>query len=251
MTSGSRLRPLLLAGIAASGLLCLAWYDLIPGGWTLRGWVLPHAVRQAHEQAQRSRERLRLFRGENPHLAPGSIVFLGSSTIERFPLGTEFPGKPAVNRGIGNETATELLARLDASLPAAPPAAAVLYAGSLDFRREHRPPQVTRKRVERIVRELRARFPDLPLAVVGLLPEWDFPETEVRALAATNRALEELAAELGLSFIATDRPPITGPDGSLTRACSADRLHLNSTGYEHLARWILEAEGPVARLLSD
>ena len=229
----------------------LAWYEVIPGGWTLRGWVVPHAVRQAHEQAQRSRARLALFRAENPGVPPGSVVFLGSSTIERFPLEERFPGRAVVNRGIGNETATELLGRLDASLPDAPPAAAVLYAGSLDFRREHRPPEVTRRRVGRIVAELRARYPGLAIALIGLLPEWDFPPEEVAALARTNAALAGLAAEAGLSFVPTDRPPITTGDGSLARECSADRLHLNGLGYRHLARWIVEAGGPVASLLGD
>jgi len=237
-------------GVLAITLATLAWYEVIPGGWTLRGWIVPHAIRQAQEQAQRSRARLALFRTDNPSVPPGAVVFLGSSTIERFPLAEMFPGRPVVNRGIGNETAGELLQRLDASLPQAAPAAAVLYGGSLDFRRERCQPEVTRRRVARIVDELRARYPGLPIALIGLLSEWDFAPARVRDLAATNLALAQLARDADLTFVATDRPPITTPAGQLARPCSADRLHLGSEGYRHLARWLIEAGGKVGDLLA-
>ncbi|MFT5050829.1 MAG: lysophospholipase L1-like esterase [Chlamydiales bacterium] len=249
MLRGSISKLAAVLALLAMLLGTLAWYEVVPGGWTLRGWILPHAVRQAQEQAQRSRTRLALFATENPSVAPHSIVFLGSSTIERFPLPVLFPDRPVLNRGIGNETATELLRRLDASLPAADPAAAVLYVGSLDFRRERCTPETTRRRVARIVDGLRGRYPDLPIALIGLLSEWDFPTDRVEALAETNRALADLARDAGLTFIRTDRPPITNRSGHLDRASSVDRLHLGPEGYRHLARWLIEAGGPLGTLL--
>ena len=44
---GALLTGALLVG---SALLTLAWYDVLPGGWTLRGWVVPHYQRQAEAQ---------------------------------------------------------------------------------------------------------------------------------------------------------------------------------------------------------
>lgn len=228
----------------------LAWFDVIPGGWTLRGWVEPHSERRARRQAEYSARRLEEFAAENELVTPGSVVFLGSSTIERFPLRKCFPDRYCLDRGIGDETATELLARLDASLPSAPPAGLVLYAASVDFRREGQPPEVIEARVRAVVRRIRERFPGLPIALVGLLSERDARADFVARLRATNARLARLAGESGLAFVDTDRPPVSLPSGALSEECSADRLHLSEEGYRHLTRWLLEDGGEVARLLA-
>ena len=242
----------LLAGVAlVAALVTLAWFDVLPGGWTLRGLVEPHHVREAREQRQRSDARLALFAAENAGLPADTVVFLGSSTIERFALDEAFPGKLCVNRGIGNETAVELFERIPASLPAAEPAAFVLYAGSLDFRRERKPAEVVVERVARCVRRLRELTTEgVPVTLIGLLPERDM-DFELRGLLErTNVALSNWAARSGIGFVATDRPPLRTATGSLAESYSADRLHLNAAGYEVLAQWLL-ADHPVANHLRD
>ena len=242
------------AGLLASGLaalaVTLAWFDVLPGGWTLRGWIEPHGVRAAREQAARSAARLASFAEENRRAPSGAIVFLGSSTIERFPLEKLFPGRPVLNRGIGNETAPELFERLAASLPDTPPAGAVLYTASVDFRGERRPPAILCRRVKGIVRELRRRHPGLPLALIGLLSERDIEPGLLAALGEANAALRALCTELDIAFVATARAPVVDETGALDPACSADRLHLNTEGYRHLARWLREDGGRVGRLLA-
>ncbi|MEZ6021672.1 MAG: hypothetical protein R3F17_16760 [Planctomycetota bacterium] len=53
-----------LLGLAALGLgaLGLAWIDVLPGGWTLRGWVIPHAQREERLRLQHREQRLAEFR---------------------------------------------------------------------------------------------------------------------------------------------------------------------------------------------
>ncbi|MCP3918070.1 MAG: hypothetical protein GY711_21185 [bacterium] len=235
--------------VLAAAAVGLAWIDVLPGGWTLRGWVTPHAVRRARAQAEFSAERVTRFAETNATLAAGSIVFIGSSTIERFPLAELFPHKPCVDRGIGGETATELLARLGASLPHATPAGVVLYAASLDFRRENQPPAVVARRVAAIAEALHGRFAGVPVAVIGILPERDMPAAMVARLTSTNAELAALAEELGIAFVPTDRAPITDATGSLAADCAADRLHLGPKGYAALARWLIDEGGPVGELL--
>lgn len=235
---------LLLAGYATA-----AWFELVPGGWTLRGWVVPHAVREARAQAARSAQRLATFALENSAAPAGAVLFLGSSTIEYFPLEL-FEGVACLDRGIGNESAAELLRRLDASLPVAAPAGAVLYVASIDFRSLGAAPAEVAARAWAVVRALRAHYPDLPIALVGLLSERGFPPERVALLAETNAELAALAERRGLAFVRTDRPPVTRPDGTLALECSADRLHLNERGYRALAGWILADGGAVGRLLA-
>ena len=89
-----RRRYLLLLCLLPGLLLALAWIDVLPGGWRLRGWVTPHPVREAREQAERSAHRLLEFREENATAPAGTTVWLGSSTIERFPLAQLMTNRP-------------------------------------------------------------------------------------------------------------------------------------------------------------
>lgn len=242
----------ILAGsaLAASTILGLAWIDVLPGGWRLRTWLVPQDVREGRQRAEHREARLARFALENPGVPAGAVVFLGSSTLERFDLVASFPGTPAINRGIGDEDLALLSARLEASLPEARVAGLLLYPGSIDFRRYGEQPAVLGKGLGELLQRLAELRPGVPIAVLGLLPEVEFPAAQILRLQRTNAALAKACESHGASFISTDRAPICLPDGSLDPAFAADRLHLNGAGYEHLRRWILESPGPISGLLS-
>lgn len=234
----SVVRPFLffVLGITA-GYGALAWFDLVPGGWRLRTFVVPQAVRSARQRYHHRQGRLARFEAERP--APGATVFLGSSTMERFDLVAHFPGARTLNRGIGDEDLALLQARLDASLPP-DPAGVVLYAGSIDFRRYGQAPKLLAGRVADLLAQLESRLPGVPVTVLGILPEVDFPADRVASLLETNAALAQAVQAAGATFLATARPPIVQEDGTLNPAYAADRLHLSGAGYEHLAAWLAE-----------
>lgn len=222
-------------------LVGLAWIDVLPGGWRLRGWVTPHDVRSAREQAERSARRLAEFAAENAAAPAGATVWLGSSTIERFPLDELFPRTSNLNRGIGSESAPQLLDRIGRSLPAARPGRLVFYVGSIDFRVQRRSPARIAATAAEIVTVALERYPEGPPAVVllGLLPEQDMPPAMVTRLGETNAALSELcAAQEGWTFVETCRPPLLSEDGSLNPDYAADALHLNHAGYQVLTAWL-------------
>lgn len=243
------LRRILLAlPLAAALALVLSWTHVLPGGSRMRSWIMPHAVREARTvEAHAARRRL-AFAGEAPPPA-GAVVFLGSSTIERFPLAESFPGVVCVDRGIGNESLPRLLERLDASLPEARPAAAVLYLGSIDFRIHERPPARIVALAGLAMRWIRDRHPDLPLALIGILPEQDMTAEMVTRLTETNAELAALCAAEACAFVPTDVAPITLPNGSLDPALASDRLHLNEEGYGALAELLRTVAGPVGAIL--
>lgn len=241
-------RVLLALPFAAATVLVLSWTHVLPGGSRMRAWLMPHAVREARDIEEHAARRRLAFAAEAPPPA-GAVVFLGSSTIERFPLAASFPGVPCVDRGIGNESLPRLLERLDASLPAARPAAAVLYLGSIDFRVHGRAPARIADLAGLAVRWIRERHADLPVALIGILPERDMPPEMVARLAETNAALAALCATRGYAFVATDVAPITAADGSLEPALAADRLHLNEAGYAALAARLRADESVVGAIL--
>lgn len=237
-----------LAGVVAALYLVLAWCLGWPGGWTVQRWVEPARERRAREVALHASERFAAWRAENERAPAGTVVFLGSSTIERMPLGELFPGKPALNRGVARANALELARWLDRMLPRATPAAFVVYAGSVDRREDGAEDAAVAVRVLELLRALRARAPGAAVVLLGVLPARE-PEPE---LAELDRLLRNVAADLDprIAFVPTRRPPLSSADGLLAEGLSSDSLHLDDAGYRVLARWIVEGGGPAGRLLA-
>lgn len=239
---------LILAAVGApAGLLALAWFHLIPGGWLLRDLLEDPALRAERRRQAHRAARLRAFAEESA--PPGAVVFLGSSTIEHFPLERLFPGIPVVNRGIGGEPAAELAARLRRSLPPAP-AGFVVYTGAADFHRMRAGPEEVSRDVVRVLTGLAELHPEAPVALLGILPARDMSAAELKALHALNASLERAAQAQGTAFVPTGGPPLAGPDGSLDPGLSRDSHHLDLQGYRHMAERLQRHGGPVGRLLS-
>lgn len=246
-------RFLLLAGLAL-GVLCLvaglSWTGVLPGGWTLRGIVWGGEERANWEREMHAAERLALFRAERERTPADSVVFLGSSTIERFPLAEIFPDKRCVNRGINGDTIDDLMARLDDSLPASPPAAFIVNVGGNDLRREGVVAAVARDRFVQLLDELQTLFPDASITVIGLIPSVDADEAEIYEFELFNIAARRAAVSRKIPYIVAQRGPLAGPDGRLNPEFAADAYHLNAAGYRRLAEWILSDGGAAGHLLS-
>jgi hypothetical protein len=241
-------RPLLLlAALLGVGYLALAWFELVPGGWRLRNLVEPWPERRARREREYREERLAAFRAEASPTAP--VVFLGSSTIERFPLAELFPGAATLNRGVAFEPSSLLLERLAIGVPE-DAAGFVVYAASIDHRFEGRGPSEVAAALRRVVAGLRERHPRAPVAVLGLLSERGLDGAERARLEAANGALRAACEVEGATFVSTDRAPLTGPDGTLALALSTDELHLSREGYRVVAGWLLAEGGEVGELLA-
>lgn len=237
--------PAALLFLGAALYAGLAWKNVVPGGAGLRRLVGVRSAAAEREEVRR--RRIASFAAENATAPEDSIVFLGSSTIEFWPLSECFPGLPCLNRGVGSESAREVLARLDASLPARSPAAFVLYAGSADLRAHGLSPDDAARDVDALLAELRRRFPSAPIALLGVLPGRDLSPSELRDLGRLNSLLAESGARHGSRFVPTALPPLATPSGSLDPALSRDRWHLNAAGYRHLAAFILASSFPLLR----
>ncbi len=233
----SRSRLLVLLALVASAWLVAAWFDLLPGGWRLRRALGRDEARASYERHRA--ERLAHFAGETS--PPGAVVFLGSSTMERFDLARWFPLATTLNRGLGNEPIADLDARLLASVPAEA-RALVLYAGSVDFRRTgSESSSAIADRVDRLLERLVEQRPACELLLLGILPERGMPQDRVAALTRLNAHLADHARARGASFVDTGRPPLATDTGSLSESFSCDPMHLADEGYAVLADWIAEA----------
>lgn len=220
-------------GAVGAALLGLAWRGLLPGGHRLRQWV----------NEERHAQRIEGFAREAGSAPAGAVVFLGSSTIELFPLDKSYPGVACLNRGVGGDTTPGLLRRLDASLPVARPAGIVIYSGANDLRVYHDAPGDIVATTGRLLDALDARFPGVPVALVETLPLSDPPPGDPGRLSALNKGLSALAAARGASLVEVNRPPLADAEGRLVREMSVDGEHLNEAGYAVLSRWVAEGGG--------
>ncbi len=246
-TSLKLLVPLLLAALVL--LFALSWNDVIPGSWRLQGWVLGIEGRDNRERLQHASERRELFRAQQGRVQPGAIVFLGSSTVEQFPLEQVFPGKPCLNRGINGDTLGDLIKRLPDSLPLAEPAALVVAIGGNDLRRLHLSAEAAAESAVELMDELRKRYPQTPIAWLGLFGESQAAPQELAQAQRYNDMARAAAATRNIVFVPTQRAQLVDSEGRLRLSHAADRYHLNLPGYLLLGQWIADSGGSVGALL--
>ncbi len=232
---------LLVLGAALTLGAALAYKRIIPGGEWLTDTV----------EALRSQWRCRGYAQEAASIPPGRVVFLGSSSVAAFPMELFYAGAPWLNRGLPTETAEQLIERLERTLPVARPAGVVIWTGMNDLRSDAQPPPVVVERVARVMDMVRARFPDVPVAVVGIPPQCDTQPPGLESLHWVNQKMKEAAEARGMTFVDADRAPLTTAEGQLAPAMAArDRKHLNLAGYGVLAKWIREEGGAAGAALT-
>ena len=207
-------------------------------------WWFHDPAEDPEDRSQRIRlaardARLASFAKQTP--TEGAVVFLGSSTIEFWPLAASFPGANVVNRGVGAEPVHELRERLSGTLPPKP-AGAVLYAGSVDFNTLGRPAPEIARDVAALITDLRALLQDGTLAVIGVNAARDTTPGRAAQLAVLNAGIEAACREAQppAFFVNTARPPLRTTEGRLNPAISRDRWHLNANGYALLSAWLRE-----------
>ncbi|MFT7619528.1 MAG: lysophospholipase L1-like esterase [Planctomycetota bacterium] len=227
-------------------ILALSWTHVLPGGWFLRDLIEDPAARALRLQAEHHQERLNEFQSEDEIVGKldHPFVFLGSSTIERFPLKTNFPGMQVVNRGIGGESTEECLARLDKTLPLkvwSKVKGVVLYSGSINLRRGDSVP-LTADRVRMLISSIQELVPKAPILLLGILPgRGNKSRSSGDALSAFNEGLSVLAEAMGIKFLPLAKSPLIDKDGRLVTEMSADDWHLNDAGYKVVASWLKKA----------
>jgi len=186
--------------------------------------------------------RVASFRAENAgwraHPERQQIVMLGDSLTERFRTGAHFRGRPIANRGIHSDHLTpfaerSIMDRLAPELLAPNPSHVLVMGGINDV---HRQPDAISEYLsvyERLLGELRQRYPRASLICQSLLPT-TAPLQHLNApILEFNRGLQALAGRCGAHYLNLNASYTNGR-GELRRFASRDGLHLTRFSY---GRW--------------
>jgi lysophospholipase L1-like esterase len=137
-----------------------------------------------------------------------------------------FPGLPIVNRGIGGDTTTGVLARLD-SIVDARPAAIFIKIGTNDLTRGPERDE-SYQQYREIITNIQDASPGTDIYVQSLLPRSvDFRHD----VEAYNQKIRAISNELGVTYIDL-YPAFLDPDGSLRDELTYDEIHLTGQGYQ-------------------
>lgn len=156
------------------------------------------------------------------------VVFLGDSITEFGRWEEFFPDLPVVNRGIGGNTTTDVLDRLDTAIVR--PRTVSLMIGTNDLHGPRSTRDITgiAARTQQIVRRIRAAAPETRLLVNSVLPRSPLWAPRVRAL---NHLYRNIADEEGIEFVDL-WPSYADDQGGLHKAFTSDNLHLTIPGYQ-------------------
>jgi lysophospholipase L1-like esterase len=161
------------------------------------------------------------------------IVFVGDSITEGWQtLDQDFAGLhfKVVNRGIGGDTTPNLLYRLQADVLDLHPRALVIMIGTNDLG-EHTTPADIADNLSRLHRQIRAAYPEIPIAWCLVMPRMA-DDTYPERIHELNTLIVKIAgSDTGVTVCDTFTP-LALPDGSSKSGDFVpDHLHLNPAGY--------------------
>lgn len=171
---------------------------------------------------------------------PGRVVFLGDSITDGWDLAKYFPGKPYVNRGIGGQTAIQMVARMHPDVIHLNPAAFILLAGTNDIAGNTGPE--TQEMVEDSIRAMceMAASHNIKIILCLLTPISDYTKAKQSVhrppedIVSLNHWIESYARDVHAQ-VADYYTALVDDKGMLRDGDSNDGLHPNAQGYELLA----------------
>lgn len=163
-------------------------------------------------------------------VAPGGVLFLGSSSIRMWELGKWFPGLPVLNRGFGGSEISDSLYYVDRIVLPYKPSAIVFYAGDNDIARDKSPETVTED-FKKLAAKVWEHLPETRILFIGIKPStarWNlYPE-----MKKVNEAIRAMAQSEPRLVLVDVESVMLGEDGLPRQEfLQKDGLHMTDAGY--------------------
>jgi lysophospholipase L1-like esterase len=186
------------------------------------------------------------------------VVFFGDSRAQMWISPPDSPELQFVNRGVGNQTSAQVLARFDVEIPPLHPDVLVIEVGVNDLKaiplfpaRHAEIVATVESNVRELVRRSRALGARVILVTVFPIGEVDLAHRlewsdEVRpSVADVNRYFDTLAGD-GVELLHAD-PVLLGDSGAIRPTYAVDMFHFSASAYAALDEKLLPMLGGPAR----
>lgn len=201
------------------------------------------------------REKIERFKRLNTYVKPGQIVFAGSSLMEQFPI-YEFLQDfdlpfTIYNRGVGGFTTTDFQDAIQHCVYDLKPRAVFLNIGTNDMNGADYDLESLLTRYESIIKGILENVPGVKLTLMAFYPvnpaadgpeylKYVFQYRTNEAIAAANRAVQELARKYQLGFLDLNAG-ITDENGCLKLEYTIEGMHMYANGYKAVLDALLPA----------
>lgn len=180
--------------------------------------------------------------------APGSIVFVGSSTIAHWTtLAADLAPLPVVRRGISGARLSQIAALLPDLIARYGPRAVVIYAGENDLAgflgSKAERPEAVRASFQTFCRAVHDRVPAAPIYFLSIKPARARLAHAAAFNAANELVADACAADGRLHYVDATTPFLAADGGARADLFERDGIHLNGEGYRVLAEVVRRALG--------
>ena len=181
------------------------------------------------------------YKVQNTNLSKGQIVFVGDSITDLYPLDDYYADLDlaAYNRGIGGDTTTGVLKRLQESVFDLKPSTVVLMIGTNDINGNVKTEKIL-KNYQEILTRIKTELPNTRLYCVSVIPQnltietystIKIDEATPRILALNEKIKEMVASEPNMTYL--DLFSLLADENNrLIEKYSDDGLHLNAEGFK-------------------
>ena len=160
------------------------------------------------------------------------VVFLGDSITQKIEWADFFPGVTVANRGIGSDTTSGALARLD-SVIALKPSVVSCMLGINDIAQGNTTEETVQS-YQKIFTQLREEIPEVQIIVTSVLPVTKDHKIQNGSVVALNQALSSMCEEEKVMYLDVYNNFID-ENGNLRSEYALDTVHLTVLGY---AKWL-------------
>jgi len=194
---------------------------------------LPASATAAQQQADRWEKYVAAYEEADRTAPPpkGQIVFVGSSTIRRWDVGSYFPGLTIINRGIDGTELADAVRYIDRLVLRYEPRLVVVYAGDNDIGYGKLSEQVSVD-FERFVRAVHAKLPETRILYIGVKPSplrW----LQVDRMRMANQVIRSICErDDRLAFVDFDNLMLGWDETPRKALYAEDGLHLSPLGYQ-------------------
>ena len=161
------------------------------------------------------------------------IVFIGSSSIKRWPDLTEaFPGKPVLQRGIDGTEVSDMIRFSPRLITPYRPRQVVLYAGDNDLGQGKKTAREVYNNVLTLFMLVRKNVPAATFTYISIKPSPSRRQNMAAQTEANALIKNYLGGQKNTSFVDVYTPMLNAAGQPRPELFTADSLHMNAAGYD-------------------